>query len=98
MRRHFNDVAGIDETKNELVEIVDFLKDPPKYTRLAARLRRGCCGPVQIAPGESLPGPLGRIRRREAVQRGDGGSHRCEVLRIIADSHEASGSSVPQGA
>ena len=37
----FADVAGIDEAKNELVEIVDFLKDPPKYTRLggAARVR-----------------------------------------------------------
>ena len=28
----FDDVAGIDEAENELVEIVDFLKDPPKYT------------------------------------------------------------------
>ncbi|MCR6679021.1 ATP-dependent metalloprotease, partial [Escherichia marmotae] len=30
----FDDVAGIDEARNELVEIVDFLRDPPKYTRL----------------------------------------------------------------
>jgi cell division protease FtsH len=30
----FDDVAGIDEAENELVEIVDFLRDPPKYTRL----------------------------------------------------------------
>src|SRR5690606_7491697 len=30
----FDDVAGIDEAENELVEIVDFLKDPQKYTRL----------------------------------------------------------------
>jgi cell division protease FtsH len=30
----FDDVAGIDEAKAELVEIVDFLKSPEKYTRL----------------------------------------------------------------
>src|ERR687894_2501487 len=30
----FDDVAGIEEAENELVEIVDFLKDPEKYTRL----------------------------------------------------------------
>ena len=30
----FDDVAGIDEAENELVEIVDFLKAPDKYTRL----------------------------------------------------------------
>src|SRR6185503_13127965 len=28
----FDDIAGIDEAENELVEIVEFLKDPPKYT------------------------------------------------------------------
>jgi cell division protease FtsH len=32
----FGDVAGIDEAENELVEIVDFLKAPEKYTRLGA--------------------------------------------------------------
>src|SRR5690242_2893459 len=30
----FDDVAGIDEAEHELIEIVDFLKDPAKYTRL----------------------------------------------------------------
>jgi cell division protease FtsH len=37
----FNDVAGIDEAKNELVEIVDFLKDPGKYTRLGGTAPKG---------------------------------------------------------
>jgi len=37
----FNDVAGIDESKNELVEIVDFLKDPAKYTRLGGTAPKG---------------------------------------------------------
>ncbi|MGV3653812.1 MAG: ATP-dependent metallopeptidase FtsH/Yme1/Tma family protein, partial [Noviherbaspirillum sp.] len=37
----FNDVAGIDEAENELVEIVDFLKAPEKYTRLGGSAPKG---------------------------------------------------------
>ncbi len=37
----FDDVAGIDEAESELVEIVDFLKDPPKYTRLGGTAPKG---------------------------------------------------------
>lgn len=37
----FEDVAGIDEAENELVEIVDFLKDPQKYTRLGGTAPHG---------------------------------------------------------
>jgi cell division protease FtsH len=37
----FDDVAGIDEAKNELVEIVDFLKAPEKYTRLGGTAPKG---------------------------------------------------------
>jgi cell division protease FtsH len=37
----FEDVAGIDEAENELVEIVDFLKDPQKYTRLGGSAPKG---------------------------------------------------------
>ncbi|HWE22771.1 MAG TPA: ATP-dependent metallopeptidase FtsH/Yme1/Tma family protein, partial [Myxococcales bacterium] len=37
----FDDVAGIDEAEDELVEIVDFLKDPPKYTRLGGTAPKG---------------------------------------------------------
>jgi cell division protease FtsH len=37
----FDDVAGIDEAENELVEIVDFLKNPKRYERLGARIPRG---------------------------------------------------------
>jgi cell division protease FtsH len=40
-RVNFEDVAGIDEAENELVEIVDFLKNPKRYTRLGARIPRG---------------------------------------------------------
>lgn len=37
----FDDVAGIDEAENELIEIVDFLKDPEKYTRLGGAAPKG---------------------------------------------------------
>jgi len=37
----FDDVAGIDEAEDELVEIVDFLKNPQRYTKLGARVPRG---------------------------------------------------------
>lgn len=38
----FEDVAGIDESKQELSEIVDFLRDSKKYTDVGARIPRGC--------------------------------------------------------
>jgi cell division protease FtsH len=37
----FKDVAGIDEARNELNEIVDFLKNPNKYRKLGARIPKG---------------------------------------------------------
>jgi cell division protease FtsH len=38
----FDDVAGIDEAKAELEEIVDFLKDPQKFQRLGGKIPKGC--------------------------------------------------------
>ena len=38
----FNDVAGIDEAKDELHEIVDFLKDPQKFQKLGGKIPKGC--------------------------------------------------------
>lgn len=38
---HFDDVAGADEEKAELVEVVDFLKDPRRFDRIGARIPKG---------------------------------------------------------
>ena len=40
-KKTFNDVAGCDEEKEELAEIVDFLKDPKAYTSMGARIPKG---------------------------------------------------------
>ncbi len=38
----FDDVAGIDEAKDELSEIVDFLRDPQKFQKLGGKIPKGC--------------------------------------------------------
>ncbi len=45
----FQDVAGLEEEKGDLEEIVDFLKDPAKYTSLGARIPKGVL--LEGAPG-----------------------------------------------
>src|SRR5437870_2147970 len=38
----FSDVAGVEEAKDELQEIIAFLKDPKKFTKLGGRIPKGC--------------------------------------------------------
>lgn len=41
-KKTFDDVAGIDEAKEELQELVDFLKNPQKFQKLGGRIPKGC--------------------------------------------------------
>ena len=41
IKLNFNDVAGLDEAKTEVMEIVDFLKNPKKYTTLGGKIPKG---------------------------------------------------------
>lgn len=50
----FADVAGLDEEKFELAEIVDFLKDPEKYTKLGAKIPRGVLLDGKPGTGKTL--------------------------------------------
>jgi cell division protease FtsH len=59
----FNDVAGVDEVKEEVSEIVNFLKDPKKYTRLGGRIPKGVLMVGAPGTGKTL---LGRAIAGEA--------------------------------
>ncbi len=50
----FADVAGIDEAKEELAEVVDFLRNPDKYRRLGGRIPRGVLLSGQPGTGKTL--------------------------------------------
>jgi cell division protease FtsH len=53
-RATFADVAGIDEVKDEVMEIVDFLRDPDRYRRLGAQIPHGVLLSGQPGTGKTL--------------------------------------------
>ncbi|MFO7775946.1 MAG: ATP-dependent zinc metalloprotease FtsH [Candidatus Hydrogenedentota bacterium] len=59
----FNDVSGVDEAKEELQEVVEFLKDPQKFTRLGGRIPKGVLLVGPPGTGKTL---LGRAVAGEA--------------------------------
>jgi cell division protease FtsH len=59
----FKDVAGADEAKNEMQEVVDFLRNPQKYHKLGARIPRGVLLVGPPGTGKTL---LGRAVAGEA--------------------------------
>ncbi len=59
----FNDVAGVDEAKQELTEIVDFLKNPNKYKAIGARTPKGV---LMIGPAGTGKTLLARATAGEA--------------------------------
>jgi cell division protease FtsH len=54
IRVTFDDVAGIDEAKAELTEIVDFLRNPERYSRLGGRMPHGVLLSGQPGTGKTL--------------------------------------------
>jgi cell division protease FtsH len=63
-RTTFADVAGVDEVKDELAEVVDFLRDPQRYRRLGATIPKGVSSRDRRAPARpSWPAPSPERRR-----------------------------------
>jgi cell division protease FtsH len=54
MEIDFGDVAGVDEAKEELKEVVDFLKNPTKYQKLGAKIPRGILMVGEPGTGKTL--------------------------------------------
>ncbi len=67
----FGDVAGVDEAKTELQEVVEFLKYPEKFNSLGARIPRGV---LLVGPPGNRQDPDGPRRRRRG---------RCAVLQHL---------------
>ena len=63
----FEDVAGVDEAKLDLQEIVEFLRDPGKFQRLGGRIPRGLLLVGPPGTGKTLLGARHRRRGQRAV-------------------------------
>ncbi len=62
----FEDVAGVDEAKEDLQEIVEFLRDPHKFQRLGGKIPKGALLVGPPGTGKTLAGPR-RCRRSQCT-------------------------------
>ena len=71
----FNDVAGVEEAKEEVEEVVEFLKDPRKFSRLGGKIPRGCLlvgppGTGKTLLARAIAGEAGVSRVRDMFEQG----------------------------
>jgi len=65
----FEDVAGVDEAKEELQEVVDFLSSPGRYLSIGAHIPRACCWWARRAPAKRCwRGPVAGEAKRPFYQ------------------------------
>ena len=77
-KTRFADVAGVDEAKDELMEVVDFLKNPKEYGSSARGSRRACCWSGRPAPARPCwPGPWPARRACRSSRSPARSSSRC---------------------
>ena len=68
----WEEIAGVDEAKDELREVVEFLRDPKRFTRSAPRCPRASCSTARPAPARRCwprPSPTSRARSSSASRR-----------------------------